>query len=306
MADELTIDAEQYISSKRASDLSGYEQDYIGQLCRGGNIKARRVGGLWYVSADSLVKYKERADEYKPEPPIAQGSAGTPDSLVSFEGRGHISTSRAAKVTGYTPDYVGQLARAGTVSSRQVGNRWYVEQAGLLKHKETKDALLGAVQVQSVGLKRPISGDVGSDNDYSTPSPLYQYTSDNRELLPSVTPDDKGTEEETEKEEEYVIPIRVSHDRTEKIRKMPAHIPVVIEPRKAVFPMVLTASLFTIVIVLSFGFTSLKKSSVYTNNAIKEETGASQVASAGISIIGKLADLLEILIAPELVYRRPK
>src|SRR3989338_3553964 len=325
MSDEIIIDGTQFISSKRASQLSGYEQDYIGQLCRGGNIKARRVGGLWYVSADSLMKYKARAEEYKPEPPVRNGEMNTPDSLVSFDGKGHISTSRAAKITGYSPDYVGQMARAGIIPSRQVGNRWYVEHTGILKHKESKDALLGAVQAESVGLKTPEAQ--GARGDHAFSIPLYQYTKDNRELLPStgesavlvarpadirtdrpdIRPDydDMSRQEEDTPDEKYVIPIRVYHGKGETFMKSPLYnMPVMVEPRRAMLPMVLTASLFTIVIVLSFGFISLKKSSIYTNNEIKERIKSSQMASAGMAFISKAGDILETLIVPELVYRR--
>lgn len=349
MTDEITVDSEILISSKRASILSGYEQDYIGQLCRGGNIKARRVGGLWYVSADSLMKYKERSAEYKPEPPVRNGEMNTPDSLVSFEGKGHISTSRAAKITGYSPDYVGQMARGGVIPSRQVGNRWYVEHAGILKHKESKDALLGAVQVESVGLKTRETPAEGHDKAFS-PS-LYQYTKDNRELTPSTgesadrlqvpmpTPsafvarpadhepvgsstdadagpighdvkaayDDISRQEEDIPEEKYVIPIRVYHGEGEKFTKSSTYsMPVMVEPRRAMLPMVLTASLFTIVIVLSFGFISLKKSSVYTSNSAKDLIVTSQSAGAAIPFITKVGDILEPFLSPELVYIRSK
>ena len=54
MTNEITLEGEEYISSKRASELSGYAQDYIGQLARVAAIDAKRIGGLWYVSLDSL------------------------------------------------------------------------------------------------------------------------------------------------------------------------------------------------------------------------------------------------------------
>ena len=336
MTDEITIDSEILISSKRASELSGYEQDYIGQLCRGGNIKARRVGGLWYVSADSLMKYKERAGEYKPEPPARNGEMHTPDSLVSFDGKGHVSTTRAAKISGYTPDYVGQLARAGTIPSRQVGNRWYVEQAGLLKHKTSKDALLAAVQVESVGLKPPVVSGAIAGNSYSYPEneQFFRYTSDNRDLTPStgesadrlqvpmptpsafvarpadirsigpaVAPREEGLPLEA-KDEEYVIPIHVHHERAEKARRVRQNTPVFVEPRHAMLPMLLPVGLFTVVIVLSVGFISLKRSSIYTSNSTGVDTNISQSASAGIAAVGRFVDILETWIAPELVYRR--
>lgn len=307
MSDEITLDGEIFVSSKRASDLSGYEQDYIGQLCRGANIKARRVGGLWYVSADSLMKYKERTDAYKPEPPAPNTDMGKPDALLSFEGKGYISTSRASKVTGYSPDYVGQMARAGIIPSRQIGNRRYVEQAGLLKHKEGKDALLGAVQVESVGLKTPeVQGEVV--RGYGR-SPVLQYTGDERDLLPTIESRDEvftyTKEEPKEEDEEFVIPIRVRHGEVEKVQKMPIHFPVALEPRRSMLPVALATSLFTIVIVLSLGFVSLKKSSVYTSNENNDGTkGLSQLASVGSVFINRAGDLLEKWFVPELVYRR--
>lgn len=61
MSSEIKVEGDQYVLSKRASKLSGYTQDYIGQLARGGYISAKRVGGLWYISMESLIGYKENA-----------------------------------------------------------------------------------------------------------------------------------------------------------------------------------------------------------------------------------------------------
>src|SRR3989344_9003329 len=153
MSDSMFIQGKAYISSKRASELSGYAQDYIGQLARKGLIDAQRVGGLWFVSQASLTEYKSNADRYTPQLPQKK-EAPDVSSLISFDGKDPVSASRAAKITVYHPDYVGQLARSGAIISRQVGNRWYVDRAALLAHKKEKDGLLGAVQAQSVGISR--------------------------------------------------------------------------------------------------------------------------------------------------------
>lgn len=312
MSDELTIDGEQYISSKRASELSEYEQDYIGQLCRGGNIRARRVGGLWYVSSDSLMRYKERADEYKPEPPVLNGEINKPDSLVSFDGRGHISTSRAAKITGYSPDYVGQMARAGIISSRQVGNRWYVERAGILSHKESKDALLGAVQAQSVGLRAPMTGDANEEgSDYLTDEPFFRYTSDNRELMPVLEDSHEDNDGEIE-EDAHQIPIHVGRASAMPARHLLEHESGSLMPsagsggisEKTMYSLVLPAMVMTIVIVISLGFVSLKTSSVFTVNDSMEVGGRALTAGAAGALVERLADALEVILAPELVYIR--
>ena len=58
---EIYSDGEKYISSKRASALTGYAKDYIGQLCRLEKIRCQRSGRDWLVSEQSILSYKERA-----------------------------------------------------------------------------------------------------------------------------------------------------------------------------------------------------------------------------------------------------
>ena len=157
MATEIDLGGTIYISSKNAAEKTGYTQDYIGQLARGGQIEARRVSGMWYILEQSLRDYKEKADQFVPIPPQGFQPSTSADVSVSFDGKDYISANRAAKITGYNQDYIGQLARSGEVLSRQVGNRWYVDRESLLAHKKEKDGLLAAVQVQSVGLAKPES-----------------------------------------------------------------------------------------------------------------------------------------------------
>lgn len=56
--DSLTIEGKEYVSSKRASDITGYAKDYIGQLCREGRVEARLVGRNWYISEASLKDHR--------------------------------------------------------------------------------------------------------------------------------------------------------------------------------------------------------------------------------------------------------
>jgi len=55
--DEIEIGGTRYISSKRASEITGYAKDYIGQLARGGKIAATRVGRAWYVDEQAIKKH---------------------------------------------------------------------------------------------------------------------------------------------------------------------------------------------------------------------------------------------------------
>jgi|GEM_PF-502388 len=83
--DELVVDGEKYISSKRAARLSGYAKDYIGQLCRAGKIEAKMVGRSWYVKESAI---KDHRKTFQGEPVIddklwAEGKNG-----LEFKGFG--------------------------------------------------------------------------------------------------------------------------------------------------------------------------------------------------------------------------
>ncbi len=54
MEQSLFFEGKEYVSSKRASQISKYTKDYVGQLCRGGKLNAKLVGRNWYVDLDSL------------------------------------------------------------------------------------------------------------------------------------------------------------------------------------------------------------------------------------------------------------
>lgn len=58
MNSDLYFDGATYISAKRAAKISGYVNDYIGQLCRDGKLQAKMVGRSWYVSLESLIAHK--------------------------------------------------------------------------------------------------------------------------------------------------------------------------------------------------------------------------------------------------------
>ncbi|MDO8522878.1 MAG: hypothetical protein Q7S12_01150, partial [bacterium] len=64
---EIFFDQEKYISVKKAASLTGYADDYIGQLCRLNKIKCRMVGHNWYVSESSILSY-QKGISYVEEP----------------------------------------------------------------------------------------------------------------------------------------------------------------------------------------------------------------------------------------------
>lgn len=194
MNTEIQVDGKTYVSSKRAAEITGYAQDYVGQLARKGLIDAKKVGGLWYVEMDSLTSYDATGEVKEKRPETKSAPTENLDSIVSFDGKEFISSRRATEISGYSQDYVGQLAREGKVPSRQVGSRWYVAKDELIKHKEHNDALLAAVQSQSVGLKKEEDEPVVPVRPVYTPKPVpeppvMRYISEeNKDLFPKTAP----------------------------------------------------------------------------------------------------------------------
>lgn len=59
------------------------------------------------------------------------------DAIVVDE-KVFISAKSAAERYGYTPDYIGQLARSGQIAGRLVARTWYVDLGALKDHRERK------------------------------------------------------------------------------------------------------------------------------------------------------------------------
>jgi hypothetical protein len=292
MSDEVVIGGISYISSKRASVLSGYAQDYIGQLARAGLIDAQRIGGLWYVSLESLQKYQERKDAEKPVPPQYTPESSQ-ESLVFLDGKEYFSAARASEVTGYHQDYIGQLARSGKIVSRQVGNRWYVERDSVIAHKKSKDDLLAAVQADAVGIsvrREP--------NCEAQEAPLLSYHQESRALIPEIRTSEGRVEIEGVSR---AIPIR-AYDRTPKSITTPMR-----HRSRAVVPMpkkysnfnVLTVSAATIVVLLSLGLYSFSQDSKYAASG----TGTAFTASVSTTL-DSFSEWIQEIFSRKLDYTR--
>ncbi len=57
------------------------------------------------------------------------------ENSITIDGKEYISADRAARLVGYTKDYVGQLARAGKIKTKRIGRSWYIEEDSINKHK---------------------------------------------------------------------------------------------------------------------------------------------------------------------------
>ncbi|MBU6321399.1 MAG: hypothetical protein KGI78_03630 [Patescibacteria group bacterium] len=54
---------------------------------------------------------------------------------ITLDDKKYVSSKRAAQITGYAKDYIGQLCREGYVEGRRVGRSWYVLESAIKDHR---------------------------------------------------------------------------------------------------------------------------------------------------------------------------
>jgi len=93
------------------------------------------------------------------------------DDYIFVEGNRYISAKKAAEITGYTSDYIGQIAREGKVRSKKIGRIRFVEEGELKNYTidsdRKKNAIdkLAEINVESTALASSVVSPVGIVND---------------------------------------------------------------------------------------------------------------------------------------------
>src|SRR3989344_9036200 len=93
MNSDLVFDNKKYISANEAASLTGYSQDYIGQLSRGKKIDAKRIGRVWYVSEESILNYKNISSDFTYTPEASISPKDSRPEIITIE----QSTSRPSE-----------------------------------------------------------------------------------------------------------------------------------------------------------------------------------------------------------------
>ena len=94
---------------------------------------------------------------------------------ILIEEKKYISSKRAAKITGYAKDYIGQLCREGRVPARLIGRGWYVLESAIQDHR------FGDPGIESKKEEKEDSKPI-VHSTWETP----HYKASSEELLPSV------------------------------------------------------------------------------------------------------------------------
>jgi excisionase family DNA binding protein len=68
----MTLMAEDWITTRKAGEISGYHPDTVRELVRDGKIKGKKFGEVWQVSHNSLLAYMreqaKRGERRGPKP----------------------------------------------------------------------------------------------------------------------------------------------------------------------------------------------------------------------------------------------
>lgn len=92
---------------------------------------------------------------------------------LTIDGKIYISSKKAAEVTGYAKDYIGQLCREGHVEARMVGRSWYVLESSIRAHRFGGDPHAAPVETAPAAESEPASSiDTWAKPTY-VPEPLY-------------------------------------------------------------------------------------------------------------------------------------
>ncbi|HRH55600.1 MAG TPA: hypothetical protein PK609_01915 [Candidatus Paceibacterota bacterium] len=91
----------------------------------------------------------------------------------------YVSSKRAAKITGYAKDYVGQLCREGRVEARLVGRSWYVLESAIKEHR-----FGNVVEEEEKQPEKEPEAPVDRSDTWQKP----QYVSEPATLVPELSP----------------------------------------------------------------------------------------------------------------------
>ncbi len=119
----------QFISLKKAAEISGYSPDYVGYLIRQGKIKGKKIFAniSWQTTPEEVIKYCKRA----------KNSDVRNSHLVK---RKYLLLKEVAEISGYTSDYIGYLIRKGKIKGRKIysGISWVTTEEAIKKYQEAK------------------------------------------------------------------------------------------------------------------------------------------------------------------------
>lgn len=141
------------------------------------------------------------------------------DELVIGD-KTYISSKRAAAITGYAKDYIGQLCREGRVEAKLVGRSWYVFEPSLKKHRFKEEETSVEEVSQAETKEEPISevsglSEISNEQGVIEDSPRYQ--AEETPVLPNISAKEEP-QDVLESEAEHEVEAEVPMQRTSEVQ----------------------------------------------------------------------------------------
>lgn len=121
--EEISFRGEKYVKATVIAKQLGYTSDYVGQLCRGEQVKARLVGRSWYVEEESIKAHKKsryRSTLAKTKESVQETKKAAEISARTVAGTGPRYMSR---IVSYEDDSTDLLPSISKQSSPKASSR---------------------------------------------------------------------------------------------------------------------------------------------------------------------------------------
>lgn len=115
---------------------------------------------------------------------------------LTIDGKTYISSKKAAKVTGYAKDYIGQLCREGRVEAKLVGRSWYVYEPSLTEHRFNDERVKHRDKASEEVVVPQEAQETPKESPLETVWEAPSYAAETVELLPELEPAAAPTNQE--------------------------------------------------------------------------------------------------------------
>jgi hypothetical protein len=128
----------------------------------------------------------------------------------------YISSKRAAKMSGYARDYIGQLVRMGKLKATKVGRAWFVDEKGIIAIISGKRNLPSVLTEDDRTYANATPGTMQATATVSYPKTWSQihYMHDDTSLLPTSDSRDMAINNE------YARTTQITHSRDTAVEKV--------------------------------------------------------------------------------------
>lgn len=120
------------VTIERASQLTGFTRHHLDRLVKAGVLHAKDKDGISVLDVSSLEAYSEKRAQKKAQ---KKDVVNDQEESIITDGAKYVSLNRAARLSGYTQEYVQGLGRDEVIQTKYLGERLYIHIESLFAHR---------------------------------------------------------------------------------------------------------------------------------------------------------------------------